>query len=109
MEKLIDSTNGEDSRVFDYHLELIRSNPGSTVAVTLDPDEHNVFERMYVCLDGCKKGFMAGCRRVVGLDGCFLKGAVHGQILCAIGRDANNQMYPIAWATVEVESYDSWY
>ncbi|KAM3367759.1 hypothetical protein ACQJBY_016363 [Aegilops geniculata] len=110
MEKLIDSTNGENSRVFDYHLELIRSNPGSTVAVTLDPEEHekNVFERMYVCLDGCKKGFMAGCRRVVGLDGCFLKGAVHGQILCAIGRDANNQMYPIAWATVEVESYDSW-
>ena len=67
-------------RVFDYHLELLRSNPGSTVAVTLDPEVHdrNVFERMYVCLDGCKKGFMAGCRRVVGLDGCFLKGAVHG-------------------------------
>lgn len=111
MEKIIDSTNGEYSRVFDYHLELLRSNPGSTVAVTLDPDVHDrhVFERTYVCLDDCKKGFMAGCRRVVGLDGCFLKGTVHGQILCTIGRDANNQMYPIAWATVEVDSYDSWY
>ncbi|XP_051191015.2 uncharacterized protein [Lolium perenne] len=111
MERLIDSTNGEFSRVFDYHLELVRSNPGSIVAVTLNPDvvDRPVFERMYVCLDACKKGFMAGCRRVVGLDGCFLKGAVSGQLLCAVGRDANNQMYPISWACVEVESYDSWY
>ena len=45
MEKLIDSTNGEYSRVFDYHLELLRSNPRSTIAVTVDPDVHdrNVF------------------------------------------------------------------
>lgn len=111
MEKLTDLTNGEYSRVYDYHLELVRSNPGSTVAVTLDPEifDKPVFQRMYICLDACKKGFLAGCRRVVGLDGCFLKGSVSGQILCAIGRDSNNQMYPIAWATVEVESYDSWY
>ncbi|XP_037476033.1 uncharacterized protein LOC119353513 [Triticum dicoccoides] len=26
-----------------------------------------------------------------------------------VEEDANNQMYPIAWAIVEVESYDSWY
>jgi hypothetical protein len=111
MERIIDSTNGEFSRVYDYHLELVRSNPGSTVAVTLNPDvtDRHVFERMYVCLDGCKRGFLAGCRRIVGLDGCFLKGVVSGQILCAIGRDPNNQMYPVAWATVEGESYDSWY
>jgi len=28
-----------------------------------------VFERFYVCFDGCKKGFGAGCRQVIGLDG----------------------------------------
>jgi hypothetical protein len=46
--------------VFDYHLELVRSNPGSTVAVNLNPDiiDIPVFERMYVCLDGCKRGFL---------------------------------------------------
>ncbi|KAK3136368.1 hypothetical protein QOZ80_5BG0432900 [Eleusine coracana subsp. coracana] len=48
-------------------------------------------------------------RRVIGLDGCFFKGATNGELLCAIGRDANNQMYPIAWASVEKETYDSWY
>ena len=26
-----------------------------------------------------------------------------------IGRDPSNQMYPIAWATVEGENHDSWY
>ncbi|KAK3142619.1 hypothetical protein QOZ80_4BG0349030 [Eleusine coracana subsp. coracana] len=68
-----------------------------------------VFQRFYVCFDACKKGFLAGCRRVIGLDGCFFKGATNGELLCAIGRDANNQMYPIAWASVEKETYDSWF
>ncbi|XP_073360195.1 uncharacterized protein [Aegilops tauschii subsp. strangulata] len=63
---------------------------------------------MYVCLAALKEGFKAGCRKVVGMDGCFFKGATNGELLCAIGRDANNQMYPIAWAVVEKENNDSW-
>ena len=62
-----------------------------------------------MCFDALKKGFLAGCRTVIGLDGCFFKGACYGQMLCAIGRDANNQMYPIAWAVVEKENYESWF
>ncbi|XP_076924067.1 uncharacterized protein LOC143586392 [Bidens hawaiensis] len=31
-----------------------------------------------------------------------------GMLLAAIGRDANDQMYPVAWAVVEGESNDSW-
>jgi hypothetical protein len=68
-----------------------------------------VFKRFYVCFDACKKGFLAGCRKVIGLDGCWFKGANNGNLLCAIGRDANNQMYPIAWAAVPIECYDTWY
>jgi hypothetical protein len=111
MEMIIDQTSGEYCRVFDYHLELVRSNPGSSVVVTLNPDvtDKPVFEKMYICLDGCKRGFLAGCRRIVGLDGCFLKGPVKGQLLCAVRRDPRNQMYTIAWACVENENYDSWY
>jgi hypothetical protein len=63
---------------------------------------------MYVCFDACKKGFIAGCRKVVGVDGCFFKGACNGELICAIGRDANNQIYPVAWAVVEKETEDSW-
>lgn len=106
----LDSMKGEYSKVYDYQLELLRSNPGSTVVVYLNPEfEDQVFERFYVCFDACKKGFLAGCRKVIGLDGCWFKGSNTGQLLCAIGRDANNQMYPIAWAAVATETYDSWY
>jgi hypothetical protein len=31
-----------------------------------------------------------------------------GEILCDIGRDAKNQMYPLAWAMVEKETNDTW-
>jgi len=38
----------------------------------------------------------------------FFKGLINGELLCALGRDANNQMYPIAWAVVERETKESW-
>jgi thiaminase len=45
---------------------------------------------------------------VVGLDACFLKGMYKEQFMSALGRDANNNMYPIAMAVVEAETKDSW-
>ena len=45
---------------------------------------------------------------MLGLDGSFLKGIVKGQVLAAVGRDANNQMYPVAWAIVKKESSENW-
>lgn len=37
-----------------------------------------VFQRLYVCLGGCKKGFKEGCRPLIGLDGCHSKGVYEG-------------------------------
>nr|KAJ0197067.1 hypothetical protein LSAT_V11C700376280 [Lactuca sativa] len=81
--------------IWHYAQDLLRSNLCSTskVCVTVNPDGINYFH-----------GFYIGCRRVIGLDGCFLKGAVKGELLKAIGRDANNHVYPIAWAVV-----DTWF
>jgi len=45
---------------------------------------------------------------VLSLDGCFIKGPWKGQILVAVGRDGNNQMYPVAWAVCERENSISW-
>jgi hypothetical protein len=109
VKKLMDRQSGEYSKLFDYALELKRSNPGTSVHVALDPEEtDHVFQRIYICLAACKRGFLDGCRRVIGLDGCFLKGPMKGELLSAVGRDANNQIYPIAWAVVEYENKDSW-
>lgn len=109
MQKAMDALKGQYQRLYDYQLELLRSNPGSTVIVVKELEvEPPTFQRIYICLDALKKGFLAGCRRVIGLDGCFFKGATSGELLCAIGRDANNQMYPVAWAVVERENNESW-
>ncbi|WVZ93287.1 hypothetical protein U9M48_039281 [Paspalum notatum var. saurae] len=109
MSRWLDRVQGAYSKVYDYQEELLRSNPGSTVVVKLDPEfQEPVFQRFYVCFKACKQGFLAGCRKVIGLDGCFFKGACSGVLLCAVGRDANNQIYPIAWAVVEMETNDTW-
>ncbi|KAJ9548999.1 hypothetical protein OSB04_021542 [Centaurea solstitialis] len=93
-----------------YGDELLRSNPGSTVKldVTVNPDEKTYFDRFYVCLNGLKEGWKRGCRRVIALDGCFLKGVCGGELLTAIGRDGNNHIFPVAWAVVNVENKDNW-
>ncbi|XP_056684368.1 uncharacterized protein [Spinacia oleracea] len=88
-----------------YAQEILRSNPENTVKFKLD---NNVFERIYICFAAIKKGFLAGCRAFFGIDGCFLKGPYGGQLLVAVGRDGNNQMFPIAWACVETESTETW-
>ena len=74
MQRMYDATKGEYALVFDYQLELLRSNPRSTIVVKLDTEElEPMFMRFYVCFDACKKGLLAGYRKVIGLDGCFLR------------------------------------
>ncbi|WVZ71885.1 hypothetical protein U9M48_020417, partial [Paspalum notatum var. saurae] len=109
LKKALDARKGQYEKLYDYQLELLRSNPGSTVVINKeDNTDPPVFKRMYICLEACKKGFMAGCRKVIGLDGCFFKGANSGELLCGLGRDSNNQMYPVAWAVVDKENNENW-
>ncbi|XP_021770710.1 uncharacterized protein LOC110734890 [Chenopodium quinoa] len=88
-----------------YALEILRANSNNTVILKLNNQE---FQRVYICFEALRNGFLNGCRPFISLDGCFLKGPFGGQLLVAVGRDGNNQMFPIAWAVVEVESGDSW-
>nr|KAJ0199092.1 hypothetical protein LSAT_V11C600337370 [Lactuca sativa] len=90
--------------------EIQRSNPCSIVqvGVNLNSDGKHYFHRFYVCFHALKTRWIAGCRRVIRLDGCFLKGRVKGQLLTVIGRDANNQVYPICWAVVDIENKQNW-
>ncbi|CAI9299908.1 unnamed protein product [Lactuca saligna] len=93
-----------------YGHEILRTNPGSTVKLDMEdgPDGKKHFSKFYCCFQGVKQGWIEGCRRVIGLDGCFLKGVCKGELLCAIGRDANDKIYPIAWAMVNVENKQNW-
>ncbi|RYR76967.1 hypothetical protein Ahy_A01g001462 [Arachis hypogaea] len=80
--------------VRDYGLTLLKINSGSTVQICTKPQPNG--ERMYVCLSGCKNGFKASCRPLIGLDGAFLNTQFGGQILSAVGQDANHHIYVIA-------------
>ena len=93
----------------DFCGELRKANPGSTVFVESEVDDEGIsrFKRLYMCLEPLKRGYLAGCRCGIGMDGCFLKGPYGGQLLTAVGMDANNKMYPLAIAVVGVENYDN--
>jgi hypothetical protein len=45
---------------------------------------------------------------MIGIDACFLKGMYKGQLMAGVGRDANNNIYPLSIAVVEVEPKDFW-
>ncbi|XP_023741700.1 uncharacterized protein LOC111889780 [Lactuca sativa] len=97
------------AKIWDYAAAIRLSNPGTTCLVGVESNPgFNYFKRFYVGFKAFRDGWSRGCRRVIRLDGSFLKGQVKGEILTAIGRDADNHVYPIAWAVVNVENKDNW-
>ncbi|KAL6129322.1 hypothetical protein ACLB2K_072673 [Fragaria x ananassa] len=88
-----------------YRKELLRSNPRSTVEIMTEMNGPvRSFKRMYICFQACKEGWMKGCKPLIGLDGCHIKGHHSGQLLTAISIVANNEIFPIGYAMVERES-----
>ncbi|XP_039120586.1 uncharacterized protein LOC120257016 [Dioscorea cayenensis subsp. rotundata] len=94
------------AKLHDYRLELLKTHSGSTIIVTQNDD--GVFEGLYVCLAPLRAGFLAGFRQLISLDGCFLKAMYGGQLLCVVGLDANDCIYPICWAMVKKENKENW-
>ena len=103
---------GQYAKLWDYCATIKKYNLDSTCKLLLEsPRKGEVlphFKRLYMSIDALKNGFIARHRRIIGLDGCFLKGVFRGQMLSAIARDGNDNIYPLAWAVVEIENKDSW-
>nr|KAJ0197962.1 hypothetical protein LSAT_V11C700364480 [Lactuca sativa] len=97
----------------DYVLELLNTNPGTTVRIDVYPETSlsittRTSRRIYVCLGALKLGFKYGLSDFLGLDGTFMKGPYPGQVLTVVGLDSNNDIYPVAYVVVETESTSSW-
>ena len=94
-----------------YARMILKTNRGSNALIHSELSQTSnkpMFNRMFVALHACVKGFVAGCRPVLGLDGCHLGGQYGGILLTAIGLDGNLQFFPVAWAIVEAECRSSW-
>ncbi|CAN1184737.1 hypothetical protein LINPERHAP2_LOCUS37152 [Linum perenne] len=99
------------AKLRSYVLQLMKSDPEGRFVLEVDPvagEEYVRFMRIYIGFSSLRKGFLIGCRKMFAVDGCFLKGEVKGMILTVVGKDGNNQMFPIAWAVVEGENHSSW-
>ena len=73
-----------------------------------EPNIQPKFKRIYVRYNAQKVGFLGGCRPLVGLDGCHLKGKFSAHILLATARDGNNNIFPVALGVIKQENKDSW-
>ncbi|MBA0688490.1 hypothetical protein Goari_006274 [Gossypium aridum] len=62
--------------LYDFVEELRKSNRGSTTEIKIErlaPGFPPLFQRFYTCFDALRRGFLDGCRPILGLDGCYLK------------------------------------
>lgn len=63
---------------------------------------------MFIALKACIDGFLNGCRPYLGVDSTILTGRWRGQLVCAVGIDGHNWMFPVAYGVFGSESLDSW-
>ncbi|XP_077228540.1 uncharacterized protein LOC143861489 [Tasmannia lanceolata] len=106
--------NADDSyRILPaYSFELTRSNPGSYMSIVqsrdIYPDGDDSFARLFWTFGPCIRALNHTLRPLVLMDSTHLRGKYRGILLIACGIDGNNGLFPLAFAIVEIEIYDSW-
>ncbi|XP_074336970.1 uncharacterized protein LOC141674146 [Apium graveolens] len=111
LEGIAESLRQHYSRVRDFGHQVLLSNSKNTLKISttrLNEEDPVKFKSIYVCYFALKNGWKEGCRKVIGLDGCILKTVIGGQLISVVGKDGNNQMFPICYDVVEFENTDSW-
>ncbi|KAK4392728.1 hypothetical protein Sango_2050600 [Sesamum angolense] len=106
------ATDDQFALLWDYDEELRKSNPRSNVIMMMtDSHDGNVnkkFAKFYVMFVALRVGFLSGCRPIIGVDGCHLKGPHGWVLLTAVSIDPNNNLYPLAYAIVSGETREAW-
>ncbi|XP_073133702.1 uncharacterized protein [Henckelia pumila] len=96
----------ENFRKLPSFLKMVEKvNVGSFT--DLEVDEEKRFKYMFLAYGACITGYKF-MRKVVCIDGTFLKGKYDGVLLVATAQDGNHHQFPIAWGVVDKESSESW-
>ena len=88
-----------------YCQDIERTNPNSKAVI--ETTSENKFLRMFVCYGASAVGF-AHCGPILGLDGTYLKIKYLGILLSATAIDANESLFPLAYAAVDAENDTNW-
>ena len=86
-----------------YMLEKV--NHGIITHIEVDGESR--FKYLFLAFGAAIRGFQY-MRKIIGIDGTFLKGPYKGFLLVATAQDDNNKCYPIAWGIVDLENEDAW-
>ncbi|XP_028771960.1 uncharacterized protein LOC114729154 [Neltuma alba] len=85
---------------------LIETDP-NTIAQWEGLDS-NKFERVFIAYGCLINGFLEGSRHIFYIDGCHVSGPYRGTLISANVYDADNELFPLAYAIVSGETYDDW-
>ncbi|CAN6974234.1 unnamed protein product [Brassica rapa subsp. trilocularis] len=81
--------------------KITETNPGSLTYQHVDAE--GKFKYALVAFGLSIRGFSL-MRRVIAVDGTFLKGKFNGTLLAACAQDENYHLYPLAFAVVDAEN-----
>ena len=84
---------------------LKQSYPGTITHLITDNEDK--FKYMYIAFANSIKGWKY-LRPIIVLDGTFLKNTYGGTLFAASTLDANNNIYILAFAIVDLENDNSW-
>ncbi|KAL0325503.1 UNVERIFIED_CONTAM: hypothetical protein Sradi_5119600 [Sesamum radiatum] len=99
--KLQGNPSAQYALLWDYADEVKRSNPGS---IAILGTNQNLFDRFYVL----RMNFLAGCRPVICVDGCHLKGPHGGVLLAAVGIDLICYAVAYQYPIFPINGRDEW-
>ncbi|KAG6521510.1 hypothetical protein ZIOFF_018631 [Zingiber officinale] len=98
---------GAYDRLRWYCSAIKETNPGSFVECEIDHYSNN-FKLLFICFNACATGFINGGRPLVFLDDTHIKNKYKGCILVVVAKDANDDLFTLAYLVVDVENDDNW-
>ncbi|XP_075101311.1 uncharacterized protein LOC142176883 [Nicotiana tabacum] len=91
-----------------YLYMMTSKNPGTYTNIKID--DNNRFLYMFYAYGSSIAGWNH-CRPVIVVDATFLKSKYRGVLMISVSKDANNQIFPLAFGIAESENNNSyeWY
>lgn len=108
-EKAIEMVRGKPDKSYSllpmFLYMLSKTNPGSIV--DLETDGKDRFKYLYMAVAASITGWQY-CKPIIVVDGTFLKAAYGGTLFTACTKDANENIFPLAFAITDSENNASW-